>query len=312
MRSDELDLAMHDGVPVHVHRWLPETEPRAVVQITHGMAEHAGRYARLAAALVADGYAVWAHDHRGHGGTARTEADLGYFADDDGFDRIVADLLAVRAQISQADEDGAGRPVALFAHSMGSFVTQSALALHPPAAWDAVILAGSDTPGGLPSTAFHQVARLERLRIGKRGRSTLLDRLAFEPFNRAFRPTRTGSDWLTRDTAEVDQFLADPRTGFLFTTQAWSDFMSGRARIASTGFADVQPKDLPILLLTGDRDPVGRMGKGVPQLAGQMRGAGLTNVQVTIYPGARHELVNETNRDLVHADIQAFLARTIG
>ena len=312
MRSDEFDLAMDDGVTVHVRRWQPETEPRAVVQVTHGMTEHTGRYGRFAAALVADGYAVWAHDHRGHGGTAPAEADLGYFADEHGFDRIVSDLLAVRAEIGRQGGEGAGRQVALFAHSMGSFITQSALAQHPPSAWDAVILAGSDTPGGPPTTAFHQVAKLERLRLGKRGRSTLLDKLAFGPFNRAFRPTRTGSDWLTRDTAEVDQYLADPRTGFLFTTQAWVDFMSGRCRIASTGFGAVRPKDLPILLLTGERDPVGRMGKGVPQLAGQLREAGLTDVQVITYPGARHELLNETNRDLVVADIQVFLARTIG
>ncbi len=312
MRTDEFDLVMDDGVTVHVHRWEPGTAPRAVVQISHGMAEHVGRYTRLAEALVAEGYEVWAHDHRGHGGTALTDADLGHFADHDGFDRIVADLLAVRTEIDRAALERAGQRVALFAHSMGTFVTQSALALHPPAPWDAIILAGSDTPGGLPITAFHQVARLERLRIGGRGRSTLLDRLAFEPYNRAFRPTRTGSDWLTRDTAEVDRFVADPRAGFLFTTQAWSDFMAGRERVAATGFGAVQPKDLPILLLSGDRDPVGRMGKGVPQLAEQLREAGMTDVTVTTYPGARHELVNETNRDLVHADIQEFLARTIG
>ena len=134
MRADEFDLTMDDGVAVHVRRWLPDAEPRAVVQVTHGMAEHAGRYARLAGILVEAGYAVWAHDHRGHGGTARRDDDLGHFADEAGFDRVVADLLAVRAELGREGQAGRGLPVALFAHSMGTFISQAALALHPPVA----------------------------------------------------------------------------------------------------------------------------------------------------------------------------------
>jgi len=312
MRRDEFDLVMDDGVAIHVHRWLPDGAPRAVVQITHGMAEHAGRYERLAGILVGAGHAVWAHDHRGHGGTARTDDDLGHFADVDGFDRLVADLLTVRAELGQEGQDGAGRPVALFAHSMGTFVSQGALALHPPSPWDAVILAGSDAPGGLSYRAFLQAARVEGRRQGPRGRSTILDTLAFGPYNAAFRPTRTDSDWLSRDTEEVDRFLADPRTGFPLTNQAWMDFIGGRQRVARAGFAAVEPKGLPMLLIAGDRDPVGRTGRGVRMLAQQLTGAGMLDVTLTLYPGARHELVNETHRDLVHADVLAFLERTVG
>ena len=148
MRVDEFDLPMADGVDVHVRRWRPDSEPHAVVQIAHGMAEHGGRYARLAGVLVDAGHAVWAHDHRGHGLTARTDDDLGHFADQDGFDLVVDDLLAVRAELGRAGQDGAGRPVALLAHSMGTFISQAALALRPPSPWDSVILAGSDAPGG--------------------------------------------------------------------------------------------------------------------------------------------------------------------
>lgn len=317
MRADEFDLPMADGVAVHVRRWLPDNEPRGVVQLSHGMAEHAGRYARLAGHLVEAGFAVWAHDHRGHGGTARQDGDLGHFADGDGFDLVVTDLLAVRAAIGRAGPDaagqaGAGRPVALFAHSMGSFIAQAALALHPPAPWDAVVLTGSDAPGGFSYDAFLQVARVERRLHGPRGRSTALHDLAFVPYNLGFRPTRTDSDWLSRDDAEVDTFLADPRTGFPLSNQAWVDFIGGREAVAHTGFGAVTPKDLPILLTTGDEDPVGRKGKGVHKLADQLRAAGMTDVEVRIYPGARHELVNETNREEVQADVLAFLERTIG
>jgi alpha-beta hydrolase superfamily lysophospholipase len=202
--------------------------------------------------------------------------------------------------------------VALFAHSMGSFISQAALALRSPSPWDAVILTGSDAPGGLTYRAFLQVVRVERRRRGPRGRSRLLDTVAFGPYNVAFRPTRTGSDWLSRDTAEVDLFLADPRTGFLLTNQAWADFIGGRQEVAHTGFGAVAPKDLPILLIAGDRDPVGRKGKGVRMLANQLQSGGLHDVEVRLYPGARHELVNETNRDEVQSDVLAFLERTIG
>ncbi len=311
MRADEFDLMMDDGLAVHVRRWLPDSEARAVVQVAHGMSEHAGRYARLARVLVEAGYAVWAHDHRGHGLTARADDDLGHFADRDGFERVVADLLAVRAEVGWSAWDGAGLPVALFAHSMGTFISQAALALQPPSPWDAVVLAGSDAPGGLSYRAFQQTARLERRRQGPRGRSGLLDTLAFGPYNAAFRPTRTGSDWLSRDADEVDLFLADPRTGFPLTNQAWIDFLGGREQVARTGFAAVEPKDLPVLLLAGDKDPVGRSGRGVRMLAEQLARAGMLDVTLTVYPGARHELLNETNRDLVHSDVLAFLERTV-
>jgi alpha-beta hydrolase superfamily lysophospholipase len=312
MRAEEFDLEVDDGTRLHVRRWSPEHPPRAVVQITHGMAEHSGRYTRLAGVRVGAGYGVWAHDHRGHGRTAATADDLGLFAAEDGFDHLVADLLAVRAALGRTEPDGAARPVALFAHSMGSFVAQSALALHPPSPWDAVILAGSDTPAGRGLGAFTRVARVEQARTGPRGRSALLDRLAFGPYNAAFRPTRTGSDWLTRDTDQVDAYLADPLNGFRFTNRAWLDFMGGRARVARSGFAAVSPPDLPVLLLGGEQDPVGRNGRGVAALGADLRRAGLRNVTVRLYPGARHELVNETNHADVDADILAFLARTLG
>ena len=125
-------------------------------------------------------------------------------------------------------------------------------------------------------------------------------------------PPGPGSDWLSRDSAEVDLFLADPRTGFPLTNQAWVDFIGGREHVAGIGFGAVEPTSLPILLIAGDKDPVGRAGKGVRMPAQQLTSAGLGDVTLTLYPGARHELVNETNRDQVHADLLSFLSRTVG
>lgn len=310
VRFEEFDLQVPDGIAVHVYRWRPPARVRGTVQVAHGMAEHAGRYARLAQELVGQGYGVWAHDHRGHGKSSPNDEDLGHFGDEGGFDCVLGDLLAVREEIASHGEHS-GR-VALFAHSMGTFFTQAALASRPPAPWDAVILAGSDAPGGLRIGALLAAARVERRRAGKRGRSAALDAMVFGPYNASFRPTRTGSDWLSRDQAEVDAFIADPRTGFRLTNQAWIDFLSGRLEVGRAGFAAVSPKDLPILLLAGTRDPVGRKGAGVRQLATQMSAGGLLNVEVTLYPQARHELVNEINRDQIQADIIDFLGRSIG
>ncbi len=318
MRADEFPLPMADGFPIHVRRWRAEQPApgtvRRVVQVTHGMSEHSGRYARLAAALVGAGFEVWAHDHRGHGESIDVDTPLGHLADEGGFDHMVGDLLAVRAELGRViaeEEPGSTARVALFAHSMGTFVTQAALALHAPSPWEAVVLAGSDAPGGPRISALRAVARAERRRQGPRGQSPVIDALAFGSFNRAFAPTRTDSDWLTRDPHEVDAFLADPRTGFRLTNQSWVDFLGGHLAIGRTGFGEVAPADLPILLLAGDHDPVGRNGTGVRELDRRMRAAGLREVRLTLYPGARHELVNETNRDQVHDDVITFVGQAL-
>lgn len=311
MIADEFDITMDDGAAVHAYRWMPQGQPRAIVQIAHGMAEHGRRYARLAGVLVDQGYGVWAHDHRGHGRTVASLQDLGHFADEGGFDRLVSDLLAVREHIDRDRVPTQAHKVGLFAHSMGTFVTQAALALHPPTRWDAVILSGSDAPGGARISALRTVAAIERVRQGKRGRSSLIDRLVFGAYNSTFKPTRTPSDWLSRDPAEVDLFVADPLTGFRLTNQSWLDFLSTRRRVGKVGFGDTTPKDLPILLMAGDRDPVGRSGAGVQELATQLRSAGMTNTQVQLFPGARHELINEMNRDAVYRDTIAFLSTAL-
>ena len=306
--TDELDLVMDDGTSVHVYGWRPEGQARAIVQITHGMAEHSGRYARLAEVLVADGYAVWSHDHRGHGRTAASESDLGHFADANGFDLLVSDLVAVRDFVAKQQPTDEPAKVGLFAHSMGTFVTQAALATRSDAHWNAIILSGSDAPRGKGVGALRRVAGLDRARQGKRGRSALIDALAFRPYNSAFKPTRTASDWLSRDQSEVDKFVQDPLTGFRLTNQAWVDFLDARLRVGRSGFEGVVSKDLFLLLLAGEHDPVGRKGVGVRQLEAQLRAGGLSNVETKQYPGARHELINEVNRDEVHQDVLAFFA----
>lgn len=301
MRSDPFTWTARDGARIHVHRWLPDAgkETRGAVQIAHGMAEHGRRYARFAEALTDRGLAVYADDHRGHGETA-SEADLGHFADEHGWDLVLEDLLALGAR---AREECSGKKVVFFGHSMGSFFGQRILQVRARA-YDGMVLSGTNAPGSFLERLGAGVARLERLRAGPRAKSALLAHLSFGSFNDAFRPARTEFDWLSRDAAEVDAYIADPRCGFRCTNQLWVDLLDGLRQIALSGFATV-PKDFPVHLFAGDRDPVSRDGKGVVELEARLRAAGLRHVTMRLYPGARHETLNETNRDEVIRDTVA-------
>jgi alpha-beta hydrolase superfamily lysophospholipase len=302
-RASDFRLPVEDGVEVFVYRWVPQSQPKAVVQLAHGMAEHAGRYARLAEQLTAAGYAVYAHDHRGHGRTARSPGDLGYFADRNGWLRAVDDLYALRRRVEQ---DHPGLPVFLFGHSMGSMLSQQYLFSHGDNLAGAVF---SGTGGGAAwgARAALPVAMLERLRLGPRGRSPLIQQLTFGSYNRKFAPSRTEYDWLSRDRAEVDKYVADPLCGFALTVQGWIDVFGGIVNIERADNMRRVPARLPIYMFSGSRDPVGADTKGVRWLMDQYRKAGVRDVTHRFYEDGRHEMLNEVNRDEVQRDLIAWL-----
>jgi alpha-beta hydrolase superfamily lysophospholipase len=292
-------MTVADGSEIFVYRWQPRGLPRAVIQIAHGLAEHGGRYARLAGALTGAGYAVYANDHRGHGQTAKSPEDRGFFAASRGWARCVEDLWCVNRRIA---EQHPGTPIVLLGHSMGSFMAQNFIAEHGDAL-AGVVLSGSNGKPPAVAVLGKIVAWLERLRLGRRGRSVLLDRLGFGAFNKPFEPARTRFDWLSRDPVEVDKYIADPLCGGSSTTQLWIDLLGGLSRIARPALQARIPKALPIHLIAGGRDPVTGNTKGLEQLIGAYRVAGLMRVSHRFYPGARHELFNETNRGEVTADL---------
>jgi alpha-beta hydrolase superfamily lysophospholipase len=292
-----------DGRKLFVYRWLPEdgARRRGVLHIVHGMAEHAGRYARAAEALTAAGWAVYAHDHRGHGKTARWESELGYF--DGGFRRTVRDLVEL---VALGKREQPGLPLVLFGHSMGSYMVQAFLAEHGDSVHAAVLSGTSGKPSVLAS-AGRGIALLERLRLGERGRSEILRQMSFGGFNKRFKPNRTASDWLSRDEAEVDKYIADPRCGFPCTASLWVEVLGAIAEFSRPEQQARIPKGLPIYVFAGTRDPVGEDAKSVEQLLGAYRAAGLTRVKHRLYEGGRHEMLNETNRDEVTRDLLAWL-----
>jgi alpha-beta hydrolase superfamily lysophospholipase len=287
---------------VAIHRWDIDA-PEGVVHVVHGMAEHAGRYARLAARLNAAGFAVWAHDHPGHGTNPTPPVGLGHFADRDGW-RVLAD--ATWSAVSALRHAYPAVPLHLFGHSMGSFVVQTLIA-EQGVALAGVVLCGSDGPAGAGESFLRFYAGIERRLVGFRAPSPRIDALSLGRFNHAFAPNRTRFDWLSRDTAEVDKYVEDRLCGFSLTTQSWCDFLDGRRGQSSGEHLARVPRDLPIRVIAGTRDPVGDNGRGPRRLVDAYKDAGVTDVTLRLYDDARHELVNEINRDEVTDELIAWL-----
>ncbi len=274
------------------------------MQIAHGMAEHAGRYDYLAEQLVAVGYEAYAHDHRGHGKTAGTKAELGFFAEEDGWYEVVADLALVGRHI---DSNHPGLPRYLLGHSMGSFLART-YALDYSDQIAGLVLSGTAGPAGPMGQIGRGIAIAEAKIRGKRHRSKALDGLSFGAFNKPFRPNRTDFDWLSRDPDQVDAYIDDPYCGALHTSQFFADLFTGLTDIGDNKRVKNVRSDLPVLLISGAADPVGNNGKGVTQVAEQYLNCGVRDVTYILYPEARHEIFNETNRDEVIADLIEWLS----
>jgi alpha-beta hydrolase superfamily lysophospholipase len=303
MRDETLLVETPDGYAVHTFLWTPDAgEPRAVLQVIHGMSEHAARYARLARFLTDHGWAVIAHDQRGHGQTAHRTSDLGYLADEDGWPRVVADARAVTHSARERFPD---RPLVVFGHSMGSYVLQSYLFEHDDLA--GAVFCGSTLNRGPLVALGRRLARFERWRKGPRKASWLLQQLSFGQFARSVKGRRTAYDWLSRDPAEVDAYIADPLCGFPATTGLWVDLLDAFGELEKPENVEKVRADLPLRIMSGAEDPVHEGGRGFRALEDLWRGRGFQDLTAVLYPGARHEILNETNRDEVMEDLRGWL-----
>ncbi|MEQ1439257.1 alpha/beta hydrolase [Fontimonas sp. SYSU GA230001] len=303
MRSTQFQLNLDRHRFAHVHAWLPDAEPGAVVQLIHGMAEHAGRYARLAQALTASGHAVYAQDLPGHGRSVRSTDELGHTADHDGWRITLSAINAVRGEIERRHPR---LPLFMFGHSRGSFLLQHYLVEHGADLAGAVLSASCADMGPLRPVGLALV-RAEALWFGRRHPSAVGEALAFRDFNRRFKPTRTAFDWLSRDAAEVDKYVADPLCGFRCSTATWIELLEAGAQLSDPQRLARVPKTLPVLLINGAADPACRGAAGARGLERLYRDTGLTDVTLKIYPDARHELLNDLCRDAVTADVRTWL-----
>jgi alpha-beta hydrolase superfamily lysophospholipase len=280
---------------------------RGVVQINHGLAEHAGRYARFADHLTAHRFHVYAHDHRGHGGTTAPDAPTGMFARGNGAQKVIADVLAVHDLIAR---EHPGLPVIIFGHSMGGLIALDFAGRYSGRVAAAAIW-NADPGAGMAQHAARLLLLWERFRLGSDVPSRLLPKLTFQAWGRQVQNRRTEFDWLSRDPAEVDAYIDDPFCGWDVSVSMWRDIFD----LIFTGaddrnFAGVR-RDLPFHLVGGESDPATGGGKAVRHLDARLRRLGFSDVTTTIYPDTRHESLNEVNRDVVMADFVEWLNEAI-
>ena len=276
--------------------------PRAVVQISHGMCEYVGRYDDFAAYLCGQGYAVCGNDHLGHGASA-DGGTLGYFADRGGAALVLEDLHRMN---EIAHREFPGLPVILFGHSMGSFFARWYAARWPETI-DGLVICGTGGPNPLGGVGLALTALLTRLR-GPKYRSQLINKMAFGAYLKRIQNPKTPYDWITRDEKIVQAYAADPHCTFIFTVSAFHDLMTALDQVSSPHWAASLPKELPVLIISGEMDPVGDYGKGVRKVYDWLQAAGMKNLRMILYPSARHEVLNELCRDRCYQDVAAWLA----
>ena len=285
--------------------WLPENgSPKAVVQLVHGVAEHLGRYDAFARYLADRGFAVCGGDHLGHGKTV-DDGKYGYFGKRDGWAMVTADVRRLRVLMG---EKYPGLPYFLLGHSMGSFLARTYLCEYPGTV-DGCILSGTGQEKPALVAAGKALASAVCTFRGPDAVSAMVDKLSLGAYNGQFKPNRTAADWISRDEAVVDAYLKDPFCTFKSTAGLFRDMMGGLQYISDkNNLARMDPRT-PVYLFSGDQDPVGSNGEGVKKVFGFFRDHGTIDLTMKLYPGGRHEMLNEINRGEVYADVLAWLER---
>lgn len=281
----------------------PTTPFRAVVQISHGMCEHINRYLPFFRFLAREGFVICGHDHLGHGKSCQDPSRLGFISSENGYHYLVEDLHAVSLHLKKRYPD---LPLFLFGHSMGSMIARLYLSKYASLLQGAVLCG---TAG--PNPASRAGMALCRHIIATKGemyRSPRLYQMIFGSYNSRYNHPKTEYAWLSRDEAAVQAYIQDPLCGFSFTASAYLDLLSLQYYCNTRLWYKTLPKDLPLLLISGSMDPVGNYGKGIQAIERQLRGAGIQDLTVWIYPQARHELLNELNRDEVMRDVLSWFA----
>lgn len=305
VKFSEFTFPPSDGQHVcYAYLWQPGQEkPRGVVQIVHGVAEHMGRYDRFARFLTEHGWAVCGEDHLGHGRTGAQDGTFGYFGPKDGWDLVTRDVRQLRLLVG---ERFPGIPYFLLGHSMGSFLTRTYLCRYPGTV-DGAILSGTGQESAAVVGAGKAIAALICKLRGPDTVSPLVNALSLGAYNKQFRPNRTSADWISRDEQVVDAYLRDPWCTFMPTVGLFRDMLGGLQYIASGRALSQMDPDTPVYLFSGEQDPVGSCGKGVGRVYGYFKKHGTKDLTPKLYPGGRHEMLNELNREEVYEDVLSWL-----
>ncbi|UAM96550.1 alpha/beta hydrolase [Polaribacter litorisediminis] len=298
-----------DGETIFYYKWPANKKKslKGLVQISHGVGEHAGRYQSMAKLLQKKGYEVYANDHRIHGLSAKNEDHLGFYDGDDYFSDAIADMRKLTAIIKKEHPN---KKIILFGHSMGSLLSREYVTMYGEDV-AALILSGTASffrgTGAIGLVSAQFFSKLN----GRHRSNEILKNLFFNQFNKKFKPNRTRVDWISRDEYEVDLFEADPLRIEDFSLSVFLDILKGSKKVNTPLTFKNTPQDLPIYIFSGDKDPVGEMGKGVKKVAANYKKAGIKNLTLKLYEGGRHEMLNEVNKKEVEKDVLNWLQKTI-
>lgn len=293
-----------DGLTqIHAIEWIPDGDVKAILQIAHGMVEFIDRYDNFANYLSSKGFYVVGNDHLGHGKSIRDDSQLGYFARSKGDLCVIGDMDELR-KISQNKYPDV--PYFILGHSMGSFLVRQFIERFGEGIKGAIIMGTGYQP---TETLSAGIALTAVLRQGRGGhyRNKMLDDMALGSYNKKFEPARTKCDWLTKDEAIVDAYIANPLNQFMFTVNGYYNMFRGIMYCQKKENLEKIPKDLPILVISGEEDPVGEFGKGPKKVAEIYKKTGIKNVTLKLYPEDRHEILNELDKDVVYEDIYNWL-----
>lgn len=285
---------------IHAVKWAPAGKPKAIFQITHGMAEHIERYVPFAEFLADNGFIVYAHDHIGHGKSITDKYSKGYFGHENIEGAVFADDCAILTGI--AKDENPGLPVVFFGHSMGSFVARRYGALYGEGI-NGLVICGTGGPNPAVGIAV-ALSNLFAKILGEKTEGKIIDKIAFSSYNNKT-DKRTNFDWLTKDEAIVDKYIADPICGFIFSYLGFRDMMTLLRFISSNDCFKLTPAELPILLVSGADDPVSNYGEGVKVVAKKYK-KGKRKVDMILYDTDRHEILNELDKEKVMNDILNF------
>lgn len=310
MKCEIINLTMSDGNVNVVHSYLP-SRVEAVVLVSHGMVEHAARYEAFASFMCDKNIAVYVEDHRGHGETAKLAkdngtGDFGYLADKNGFFRVVEDI---HEEVLFLKDKYPGKKIILFGHSFGSFISQCLIEKYGDSI-DGVVLCGTAGPRKALIAVSRVVGALPKL-FAKKRPSKFMNKLAFGAYNAKIKNPKTEFDWLSRDEEQVQKYINDPWCGYIPTAGFFADMSQGLSYIHKNGNMKKIPLSLPVFFIDGDADPVGSYTKTVTKLCSIYKKNGMETVDIKFYEGARHELLNETNKEEIWGDVREWVERRV-
>ncbi|WP_208588075.1 alpha/beta hydrolase [Gracilibacillus suaedae] len=302
MKADSFWFRTTDDHELFVKRWQSSSSPKAIIQIAHGMVEHIERYQSFATFLASHGFTVYGHDHRGHGQTGTNVNALGYFAEENGFDRVVQDCIELTEMIEIKHPR---IPIFLLGHSMGSFISRRYLMLAPEHLAGVILVGTGFQPNSLLKIAKQLTKVVGHLK-GKKTEAKLMNKLTFFGYNKNT-DNQTAFDWICSDQNEVEKYQQDKWCGFIPSNQFFYDLYTGLQLIQSKDTTDTIPKGIPLYFVSGKEDPVGQYGQGVLKAVAFYRSLGLEHVDYHLYENGRHEILNETNKTEIFHDIVTWI-----